>query len=338
MKLNFFLLILLSVLIAVLDSCDKPHEEDKTVSDLKVDTNKTEAIIHFLFVGKWYGKSGIYEYDLLEQKHETVWWHPRENVTLLVARLGYKPSFFFTAKKMGVKGSFPFFDKIKIYRISSDLSNTEHIYDIKDGMQITADWNEDGNLEVVFTSMDKTDPTYINRHIKTFDSYGKLINDEIEIFNLVSDGFPELLPKRNPTVSPSGKYGISVIGDSVFLKTTESDSLKLITAINHSVNKINWSKDEEFLFFSTLDLKNETVKTRKPETSGLYVYSNNQDSVIAFWQGAGVKNFLTFDSLIVFDDGFDRNSSINIYNYVKDELINKIQMKGECGLFYIPTL
>jgi hypothetical protein len=338
MKSNFIICFFLSVSIVVFSGCDKPREEDKTVSNLKVDTTAAEIISHILFVGKWYDKVGIYKYDLIKQKHETVWWHPRENVTLLVAKPVYKPSFFFTTKKMGVKGNFPFFEKIKIYRISSDLTNTEFIYEIKDGMQITADWDEDGNLEVVFSAMDKTDPTFINRHIKTFDNYGKLINDEIEIFNLVSDGFPELLPKRNPTVSLSGKYGISFLGDSVFLKTAESDSLILITTIKHSLNKINWSKDDEFIFISTLDLKNETVKTRKPETAELYVYSISQDSVIAFWKGAGVKNFYTFDSLIVFDEGFGRNSSINIYNFVKEELIDKFQMKGECGLFYIPKL
>jgi hypothetical protein len=152
------------------------------------------------------------------------------------------------------------------------------------------------------------------------------------------DGFPELLPERNLTVSASGKYGISVIGDSVFLKTTESDSLKLISALDHNLNKINWSDDEKFIFISTLELGNESIKTMKPETSELFVYSIVEDSVVASWKGGGVKNFFTIDSLIVFDNGFGRNSSINIYNYVKEELIDKFQMKGECGLFYIPEL
>jgi hypothetical protein len=203
-------------------------------------------------------------------------------------------------------------------------------------MQITARWNVDENLEVVFTSIDKTDPSYINRHKKTFDNYGKLINDELEIFNLVNDGFPELLPKRNPTLSVSGKYGISLIGDSVYLKTAQSDSLILITAINHTLNKINWSDDEQFIFVSTIDLENETIETSKPETSELFVYSIEQDSIIASWKGAGVKNFFIVDSLIVFDNGFGRNSSINIYNYFRDELIDELKIKGECGLYFIP--
>ncbi len=335
MKFVFLLLILLFLLFTVFNGCNELREE-KTVPEEKKDTTITERINHFLFVGKWYGKAGIYKYDLMSKKYETVWWHPRENVNLLVSRTELKPAFFLTVRKTGFKGNFPFFEKVKIYRISKDLSSTEFIYEINDGMQITARWNDDENLEVVFTSIDKTDPSYINRHIKTFDSYGKLINDEIDIFNLITDGFPELLPRRNPTVSESGKYGISVIGDSVFLKTAGSDSLKLVTSITHSLNKINWSYNEKFIFISTLDLENESIKTRKPETSELFVYSVAEDSIVASWKGGGVKNFFTIDSLIVFDNGFSRNSSINIYNYFNKELISELKINGECGLYFIP--
>ena len=338
MKLNFLTLIILSLFLTLFNSCDKSREEEKIISERKRNTTDVESISFFLFVRKWYGKVGIYKYDLMTKNEETIWWHPRENVNLLISQKKIKPAFFLTVRKTGLKGNFPFFEKVKIYRISSDLSSTEVIYEIKDGMQITAHWNDDDNLEVVFTSIDKTDPAYINRHVKTFDNYGKLINDELEVFNLINDGFPELLPKRNPTISLSGKYGISLIGDSVFLKTAESDSLRFITAINLNLNKIKWSDDEDFLFISTLDLKNETIKTRQPETSELFVYSIQEDSVIASWVGAGVKSFLTIDSLVVFDNGFGRNSSINIYNYIKTKFIDELKINEECGLYFIPEL
>lgn len=336
MKLSFLILLILSLFLIVFNSCDKSPEEERTISERKIDTSAVDTISHFLFVGKWYGKVGIYKYDLTTKKNETVWWHPRENVYLLISKNKIKPAFFLTVKKTGFKGNFPFFEKVRIYRISSDLSSTEFIYEIKDGMQITAHWDDDENLEIVFSSIDKTDPAYINRHIKTFDNYGKLINDELEVFNLINDGFPELLPKRNPTLSVSGKYGVSLIGDSVYLKTAESDNLRFITAINHNLNKIKWSDDEDFVFISTLDLQSESIKTRNPETSELFVYSIEEDSVFASWRGDGVKSFFALDSLIVFDNGFGRNSSLNIYNYLKQELIDELKINGECGLYFIP--
>jgi hypothetical protein len=338
MKSFPFLLLFAIVLQLPFNSCDKQREEENLDPEIVTDTSVVETIDYFLFVGKWYGKAGVYKYDLTTKKQETVWWHPRENVNLLIYKTEPEPAFFFTIRKTGFKNDFPFFEKVKIYRVSSDLSKTDFIYDIKDGMQITARWNIDENLEVVFTEIDKTDPIYINKHIKTFDSYGKLINDELEVFNLVSDGFPELLPKRDPTISASGKYGISLLGDSVFLKTAETNSLKLITAVKHKLNKIVFSDGEEYVFVSTLDLKNESIKTRKPETSELFVYSITGDSIVVGWKDAGVKNFLTIDSLIVFDNDFGKNSSISVYNYLNQNLIDEVKFKGECGLFYIPEL
>ncbi len=338
MKSYFYHFVISVILIIGISSCTNQKKEVKALPEINTDTVAAETINHFLFVSKWYGKTGVYKYDLETKQQETVWWHPRENVYLLVSRNEPKPVFFLTVRKTGFKANFPFFQKVKVYRISSDISSTEFIYEIKDGMQITARWNDDNNLEIVFTAIDKTDPSYVNKHIKTFDSYGKLINDEIEIYNIVTDGFPELLPKRNPTVSPSGRYGISVLGDSLFLKTIQSDSLILITAISHNLNKIRWSDDEEYIFISTLDLANETIKSRNPETSELFVYSIMKDTLVASWSGAGVKNFFTIDSLIVFDDGFNRNTTINIYNYISNDSVDNIQMKGECGLFYIPEL
>jgi hypothetical protein len=112
----------------------------------------------------------------------------------------------------------------------------------------------------------------------------------------------------------------------------------LISALDHNLNKINWSDDDQFIFISTLDLENESIKTREPETSELFVYSIAEDSVVASWKGGGVKNFFTIDSLIVFDNEFDSNSSIKIYNYFKNELIDELKIKEKCGLYFIPEL
>ena len=337
MKTIFLLITIILYSLFMSIGCDK-RLDDKTVPEIVPDTIASGTTNYFLFVGKWYGKAGIYKYDLTTKKHETVWWHPRENVKLLISKTEFKPAFFFTLRRAGYKGGFPFFEKVKIYRISKDLTKTDFIYKIEDGMQITARWNDDENLEVIFTEIDKTDPTYINKHIKTFDSYGKLINDEVEVFHLVSDGFPELLPERNPTVSESGRYGISIAGDSVYLKTADNDSLKFITYTKHELKKIGWDNYERFVFISTLDMENETIRTGKPETSELFVYSIVKDSVVASWMGAGIKNFITIDSLVVFDNGFGKNSSIFIYNYLIEELYSELKIKGECGLFYIPEM
>jgi hypothetical protein len=181
---------------------------------------------------------------------------------MLIYRPDSLPAYFVTAAKTGVRANLPFFERIKVYKIAPDFSETIQIDKIKDGLQFTARWNEDDNLEFIYTSVDKVVSSYVNQYTKVYDFYGKLIDSRIETFDIEKSGFPYLKPERSSTVSPSGKYGVTFLSDSVFLKSAGVDSAKFITVMQHNLNKIKWSEDEQFLFFSTLDLNNETVKTK----------------------------------------------------------------------------
>jgi hypothetical protein len=292
----------------------------------------------FLFLTEWFGKTGVYRYDLEKKKYKAVWWHPRENVVMLIYKSTNHPSFFFTADGVGVESSFPFFRRLRLFRIEKDFSETKRIDNLGNGLQFTARWNEDENLEVIFTSIDKTIPSYINKYTKVFDQYGKLIDSDIETFDIEKKGFPELMPERNSALSPSGNFGITIKRDSVFLKSAGNDTLSFVTQLKHSLNKVRWSGDEKYLFISTLDLNNESIKTKNPETSELFVYSTEEDSLIALFGGAGVKNFFTSGDLLIFDDGFDKNSVINIYDLAQQKIVNVVKPKEGCGLVFIPHL
>ncbi len=154
-----------------------------------------------------------------KKKYSPVWWHPRENVVMLVYKPGENPAYFFTSEKIGTRGNFPSFNRLKLFIISHDLSETKQIDNIGDGIQFTANWNDDNNLEVIYTDVDKTKASYVNQYTKVFDHYGKLIDSGIRTFDIQKNGFPELIPPRNSTISPSGKFGVSFKSDSVFLKT-----------------------------------------------------------------------------------------------------------------------
>jgi hypothetical protein len=226
-----------------------------------------------------------------------------------------------------------------LYRINNETYHAEKISDIGSGVQMTAHWNDDEHLEVIYTAVDQTKSLYVNKYKQVYNPLGKLIDDDIETFDIEKEGFPQLLPKRSKTLSNSGNYGISAVNDSVFLKTTGDESgtkqFKFITTISHDLNKAEWSFDEEYLFFSTIDLEHQSIKTKKPETSELFVYSIKEDSLVSTWTGAGVKNFFTSGDLLIFDNDFDRNSKILIYNYRTMELINEIKVSSGCGLVYL---
>jgi len=336
---SFYIKIISVFLFILLFATCKDAGKNEKHSGIKdYDTISTKQDNSFLFLTEWFDKVGVYKYDLSKKKYSTVWWHPRENVVMLVYKSSDHPSFFLTSEKMGMKANFPFFNRLKLFIISHDLSETKQIDNIGSGLQFTARWNDDENLEVIFTAIDKTIPSYVNQYTKVYDDYGKLIDSEIKTFDIEKSGFPELIPQRNSTISPSGKYGVSFKSDSLFLKIAGSDDLEFVTVMKHNLNKLKWSDDEEYLFISSLNLDNETIKTRNPETSELFIFSLAADSLIDVFGGTGLKNFFTLDDLLIFDDGFDKNSTINIYDLRQKKIVDVIKPKEGCGLRNLPML
>jgi hypothetical protein len=108
--------------------------------------------------------------------------------------------------------------------------------------------------------------------------------------------------------------------------------------MKHNLNKLKWSEDEKYLIISTLDLTNETVKTKNHETSELFIYSLEADLLIGAFGGAGIKNFVTLGDLLIFDDGFDNNSVINIFDLKKKIIVNTIKPVRGAGLVLIPQI
>jgi len=335
LQLKILFVIVFVLMITACNTSDKNEKQSQTeqVRDtLSTDNNS------FLFLTEWFDKVGVYSYNLSEKKYKPAWWHPRENVVMLVYKSSDHPSFFLTSEKMGMKANFPFFNRLKLFIISHDLSETKQIDNLGSGLQLTARWNDDENLEVNYTSVDKTIASYVNQYTKVYDHYGKLVDSEVKTFDIEKSGFPQLIPPRNSTISPSGKYGVSIKSDSVFLKIAGSDIIEFIAVMKHNLNKLKWSENEEYLFISTLDLNNETIKTRNPQTSELFIYSLTAHSLIDAFSGAGLKNFFTLNDLLIYDDGFDNNSKINIYDLRQRKVVDVIKPRDGCGLVTLPIL
>lgn len=333
------LIISLIVTLLLITACNTSDENDKQSETGKSkDTLFTVNENTFLFLTEWFGKTGVYSYNLAEKKYSPVWWHPRENVVMLVYKPGGNPAYFITTEKMGMRANFPFFNRLKLFIISHDLSETKQIDNVGSGLQFTTRWNDDDNLEVIYTAVDKTISSYVNQYTKVYDHYGKLIDSEVKTFDIEKSGFPQLISPKNSTISPSGKYGVSFKSDSVFLKTVGADSLKFVAVMMHNLNKLKWSDDEKYLFLSTLNLDNETIKTKNPETSELFIYSLEADSLVEAFVDAGLKNFLTMNELLIFDDGISTNSKINIYDLSQKKIVDVIKPREGCGLVNLPML
>jgi len=335
---NKTIIICLTLLVSLFAiSCNSKQNKnvnDRTDSIEVSDTTPIEKRDHFLFVGKYYGKPGVFKYNIQEQKYEQVFAVQKESVISLNYSKDLNSIFFLTARKSGTRGGLPFVNKIKFYRVNPENQVVEMIEDFGSGSQLLAQWNDDGNYEVIITSIDKTVSSYFDVAKRVYNTFGRLIDEKTETYDIINDGFPSLVPNRSSTVSPSGKYGIAVVNDSIFLKAAGEDNLQFITIVNYEINKVSWNNDEDFLFFSTRTSDNETVNLQKQ--SELFAYSIYGDSLVSKWEGAGAKNFITFSNLLIFDDGLNYQSIINIYNYELNELVETVRIRGGCGLVNIP--
>jgi hypothetical protein len=334
-KIKISCLALFILLITV--SCDNKqikNVDEQTDSTAVSDTIPIEKRDHFLFVGMYYGKPGLLIYNIQKQKYDPLFAVQKESVISLNYNRDLSSIFFLTAGKSGTRGGLPFVNKIKFYRVNPKNLAVEMIKDFGNGSQLLAQWNDDGNYEVIITSIDKTISSYFNVDKRFYNTFGRLIDEKTETYDIINDGYPSLIPNRSATVSPSGKHGIAVEGDSIFLKSAGEDNLQFMAQTNFEINKVSWSNDEDFLFFSTITPDSESVNMQKQ--SELFVYSINGDSLVSKWEGTGVKNYITFNNLLVFDDGLNYQSFISIYNYKQNELVKTIRIRGGCGIVNIP--
>lgn len=322
------------LIILLLAACgQKPDQNKESEIDSVRTVVKTEQASNFFFIGSYFGKPAVYNYNLLKDQWKVVWATQKESVIDLSHSSDNKYAYFLTAKKYGKGGSLPFVNKVRLYRIDNDSVKGNFISNIGSGIQVLTRWNDNDNFEVTLSSVDKKIASYVNVNKQVYNKFGKLIDDIMQTYDLTTVGFPELLPERISTLSKNGRQGISEVGDSVYLRTLGQDSLHFISALQFPLNKVGWSAKDNYAFISTIKSVSGTYGISS--TSELFIYDVTSDSMVTSWSGNGAKNFLIIGDLLIFDDGVGYNSLIRIYDYVKKETRAEIKIRGGCGLNYL---
>ena len=327
------IIIILSLLIS---SCGK-KVNDEQESAIKRNFNS------FVFVGMIDRKPGLYKYNVFKNSFSEYWKSTEEAVVELSYSDSHISAFYLTATKEGKEGIFPFIKNARLYVIPDSSSNPLFVKEIGGGIQVFSRWESEHVFRIVLNSWDKKVSTYINQKTIIFNTFGRILQEETQTYDITRDGYPRL-PKIKPdSLSPSGKYQIMYKKgktDSVFLKQRKNNNYIFVTNISKPLNEISWSDDRNLIFLSTLDLTllNQSILSREPVTSSLYAYSVPDRELVKQWTGSGYKNFFTVNNFLIFDDGFGSNSSIYIYNFKTNKIIKKIKIKGGCGLRGIPDI
>ncbi len=305
---------------------------------------KKENITQFIFVGMAGEKPGLYKYNFKTKKSKVFWSSGVEEVMELSFSQDRKSAFFLTARDYGKRGVFPFITRAKLYYINLDSNKVNFVTNIGTGMQVFTEWVDSNNFKVAFNSIDIKVSDYVDQHTFIFNTFGKELLNEKKIYNLFKEGYPSL-PKRNIDLKSKQLTAelMTVDKDSVnsfYLKKSSENSSELICNDNKKLRDASWSYNNNELIFSTVNVTpgNETLYSKDPQTSSLYIYSIKNNKIENQWDGSGFKNFFIQNDKLFFDTGFKENSVIIIFDLKNSSPADSIKINGGCGLENIPQI
>jgi hypothetical protein len=316
-------------------SCEKESSDNETLMNFQstVETTASKNIENLFFVGKAGRETGLYKYNLNDNEYELFWSAAKETVVQLSYSDNLEYAFFITARRIGTKRGVSFIRRTKLYRLDLENSSIELIREIGDAVQLLATWL-DNNYKIQLTQFDMKIASHIKKITQIYSPFGKLIKEETEIFDFIKDGYPQFEIKRTSLISPSGNFGITQSADSVFLSVAGVESKVFIDSTGNKINKVKWNSDESYVFFTADPISKNKFK-KIPST--IYVYDVVNQKTVKKLDSQDKMNFIITNELLIFDTSVINQSSIVVCDFSKDEDVNRIQIRGGCGLIHLPN-
>ena len=287
---------------------------------------------HFFFVGMYGGQAAVYKFEFSNNEYKIFWYTPEETVVNLLYSDDLKNAFFLTVKKTGISKGVSFVRGIKLYRLSTEFSEVEFISEPGDAVQVLAQW-AGMNYNIQLTRFDLKIASYIIKINQIYSPFGKLLNDYVETFDFINDEYPQFDIQNISLLSPSGNFGITQVKDSIFLRIGTGGQNVYIDSSTETLRNIMWSYDENYVFFTSSAKISGNVSN---PLYSMYVYNVADKKLVKKWNSRSRKNFILVNDLLIFNDSFLNQSIIVLYNFLKEEEVGEIKIRGGCGLTGIP--
>ena len=324
----FFLFVMLSVFITCTEETAKDKKE--IIEPVK-DTVEIKDPDQLFFVGNSGSYTGIYKYDFETDSYEIFWSARNESVVKLLYSDDLQYIFFLTARSYGIKNGISFINNIKLYKLIPELSLVEYITDIGDAIQVVAFW-EGINFRIQFTSIDLRVATYINRMDQVYSPYGRLVQQTVDVFDYIKNGYPTFDAQPIPLFSPSGKFGFVQKDDELLFKNLKDQKEFFVDTLKGFVNKVSWMPGENY---AVLTILIENTGGDNPG-SVLLLYNIAEHNTVKKWNSRSKINLLLMPTYLIYDMLNRGKSAVNIFNYKKLENLREITLRNGCGLTAVP--
>ena len=330
--MKYFMMLIFSLILFSSCGDDNQNDVDEDNLNKEIENAKLSEFSEFYFVGNYAGKPSIYVYDHETDKYKVFWHSDDERVIDLLISPDNKSGYFITKRKQRLQSSQPAIEKGRLYRIDFEVKKVESITQLEDGIQIIPFWMDNDRFTLVINSIDKTIASYVNKNIQVYNRFGKLLSDNTEVYDLTKDGYPiTKLPTINFT-SPNELFTVVEKNDSLFVRQQKSQKEIKTGFLSTKIQQLAWAENNKHLIMLLASKEKEKQSTDYTGKSILTIFDLQKKKTVKMFDTVGSNRFVLIGDFLIFDNGFGKDSHIEIFKLESLSNYKTIKINGGCGL------
>lgn len=331
--MKVFVKYLCILLLVVVSSCteNKNDQNDSDILNKAIASARIKTFNGFFFVAKYQSQASIFWFDSKSGKYKVFWSDEDEQVIDLLVSPDYSNAYFITKQLQKLKSSKPAIESGRLYRIDFETKKVQPIAKLEEGIQVSCFWIDNDRFTIIVNSIDKTIASYVNKSTQVYNKFGKLLSDNIEIFDLTRDGYPVIKYPELKTTSDNNLFTVSEKNDSIQIIQNSDSKIFRTRFVNKKLKQIGWADNNKILVLLLIDEGNKE-KIKNPVTSSLIVYNLQHKKVIKSFEGLGYKRFVLIGDFLIFDDIVGRDYLIKILDLNFTDKFVTVNPQSGCGL------
>lgn len=333
-KLFMKYFLVLTIFTAIFVSCggDKSNDIDDENLNKEIENARIKEFLDFYFVGNYAGKPAVFRYDHLTDKYKVFWHSNDERVIDLLISPDNRSGYFLTKRKQRLKSSQPAIEKGRLYRIDFELKKVESIAQLEDGIQIIPFWMDNDRFTLVINSIDKTIASYINKNTQVYNRFGKLLSDNVDVYDLTKDGYPitKLPPLKYK--SPNEMFMITEKSDSILVRQQKSQKEINTGLSSKKLLQVGWAENNKHLIMLMKSEDEDKLASNELSKTLLVIYDLQKKNVVKKFDINGYNRFVLIGDFLIFDNGVGKDSYIEIFKLGSIAKYKTIKISGGCGL------
>jgi hypothetical protein len=315
-------------------SCSDVNESDLDEENLnnEIENAQLSKFSGFYFVGNYEGRPSIYRYDHETDKYKVFWHSDDERVIDLLISPDYKSCYFITKREQRLKSSQPAIEKGRLYRIDFEIKKVESITHLEDGIQIIPFWMDNDRFTLVINSIDKTIASYVNKNTQVYNRFGKLLSDNTEVYDLTRDGYPVTKLPTLISSSPNDLFTVVEKKDSIIIRQQKSNK-EIKTGFSFKkILQLGWAENNKDIIILMKSEDQEKQSSNEASNTLLVIFDLQKKKVVKMFDKVDGNRFVLIGDFLIFDNGFGKDSHIEIFKLESLSNYKTIKINGGCGL------